>query len=259
MKALLSAIVIPLLFVMMASFVSQAQQNGWEESFFMANKAYKEGRFEDAVKGYEGLIATGHGNGHIYYNLGNAYFRLEQIGKAVLNYERARIRIPRDADLNFNLDYARDQVQDVVPEDKGFLSAAFFWAHSLTMDELFLGFAGLNILFWAVLIVRLFTKSDWTYYTITVVLILWLIGGSAFGWKYYRLETDDRAVIVTKEADILAGPDKGDTVLFKLHEGTIVSYERSEDGWSLVSLPDEKRGWVTSGAVEKIMNAALSG
>ena len=53
MKALVSTIVISLFFVMIASSVSHAQQNGWEESFFMANKAYKEGRFEDAVKGYE--------------------------------------------------------------------------------------------------------------------------------------------------------------------------------------------------------------
>jgi hypothetical protein len=61
------------------------------------------------------------------------------------------------------------------------------------------------------------------------------------GLKWRLVGSDDRAVVTEKKVTILAGPDDGDTVLFKLHEGIIVHRERSEDGWSLVSLPDQKR------------------
>ena len=91
---------------------TEARNNGWEERFFKANQLYKEGRFEDAAKDFSELIQSGRGNGHLYYNLGNAFFRQGRIGHAILNYERAHVLIPRDADLNFNLRYARNQVRD---------------------------------------------------------------------------------------------------------------------------------------------------
>lgn len=246
---------ISILILAMALFPAtdaDARTNGWDEVFFKANQAYREGRFREAVQGYDRLIRSEHRNGHLYYNLGNAYFKTEQLGPAILNYERARLVIPRDADLNFNLSHARDQIRDAIPQPQGFFRAAFFWLDSLSTTELFWGFAVLNILFWGILFVRLFLRTEWTYYLFFVLLIFWLIGGTSFGLKCYQKSTDNRAVILKKEVSILAGPDIRDTVLFKLHEGTIVHHERSEDGWSLVHLPDNKRGWVKSEAVELI-------
>jgi len=85
----------------------QADQNGIEEIFFKSNESYKQGAFEEAIQGYNQLIDGGLGNGHLFFNLGNAYFRMNKLGKALLNYERARLLLPRDADLNFNLAHAR--------------------------------------------------------------------------------------------------------------------------------------------------------
>lgn len=68
---------------------SEAKTNGWEELFFKANQAYKGGRFEEAIDGYGQLLDAGYRNGQLYYNLGNAHFRLNQVGRAILNYERA--------------------------------------------------------------------------------------------------------------------------------------------------------------------------
>lgn len=229
-----------------------AENQPWEEVFFRANQAYKEGHFQKAIDGYSQLIQSGRETGHLFYNLGNAYFRLNQLGRTIANYERARLLIPRDPDLNFNLRYARDRTRDAIPASRGLISTTFFWLDSLNLDELFWGFAILNLLFWAILVARLFLRAEWTYYLSLVVLILWLMAGTSFGVKWYQLGTDDRAVILEHEVNVLAGPDIQDTVLFKLHEGTIVRQERSEDGWSLVWLPDKKRGWVKKGAVEQI-------
>jgi tetratricopeptide (TPR) repeat protein len=230
----------------------EAGKNGWEEIFFEANKSYSDGLFQEAIRGYESLIRSGLESGHLYYNLGNAYLRAEQLGEAIVNYERAHLFMPRDADLNFNLSYARDQMQDAIPQSPGFLRTAFFWLDSLSMAELFKGFALINILFWGILFLRLFHRKEWTYYFFLIFLIFWLIGGVSFGLKWYQRGTDDRAVIIQEEVNILAGPDVKDTVLFKLHEGSILHYERSEDGWSLVHLPDGKRGWLKSKDIQLI-------
>lgn len=228
---------------------ANARADKFEETFFKANQAYGEGRFQEAIQGYDRVIRSGHRNGHLYYNLGNAYFKTEQLGPAILNYERAYLLMPRDADLNFNLSYARDQMRDAIPQSQGLFQTAFFWLDSLSMAEMFWAVALLNVLFWGILFIRLFHRMEWTYYLFLILLIFWVIGGTSFGLKWYQARSDDRAVVLKKEVSILAGPDVRDTVLFKLHEGTIVHHERSEDGWSLVHLPDKKRGWVKSEAV----------
>jgi len=232
---------------------AEAQNDAWAEGFFKANQAYKENRFQEAVDGYKQLAESGHKNGHLCYNLGNAYFRLNELGRAILYYERARLLIPRDADLNFNLRHAGDRIQDAVPRPQAFLSMTFFWLNSLTLDELFWGFVILNILFWGILFSRLFFRSEWTYYIFVVFMIVWFIAGISFGLKWYQVKTDNRAVILEPEVSVMAGPDIQDTLLFKLHAGTIVDCERSEDGWHLIHLSDKKRGWVVSKEIEKII------
>jgi tetratricopeptide (TPR) repeat protein len=231
---------------------SEAEAENLDELFFEANKAYEEERFQEAVEAYNTIAAYGLQNGHVYYNLGNAHYRLGYIGKAILNFERARLLIPRDPDLKFNLNHARDQTQDALPEPKGFIRTTFFWLGSLTLGEAFWAFALLNLVFWTFLFIRLLRRSEWTYYLTLILLILWLIAGTSFALKYYRLKTDDRAVVLPKEARVLAGPHEQDTLLFKLHEGAVVHVERSEVGWALIHLPDGKRGWIKVEAVEKI-------
>ena len=244
------AIAIMAVFPLVAGYAVENQQE--EEIFFQANQAYKEKRFQDAIEGYLQLIGSGYANGHLYYNLGNAYFRFNQLGRSILNYERARILIPRDADLNFNLGFGRDRTRDAIAEHRGIINIAFFWIDALSKGELFTAFAVLNLMLWLILLIRLFHHSEWTYYGSLLILICWLVTGTSFGLKWYQSKTDDRAVILAKEVDVLAGPASEDTVLFKLHEGTVVRHEREEDGWVLVRLPDKKRGWIMSKALENI-------
>ena len=223
------------------------------ELYLDANRAYKEDRYQEAIAGYLRLIGKGYINGHLYYNLGNAYLRSGQLGRAILNYERARIMIPRDADLNFNLRYAIDQATDAISSDQNYLKQAFFWLEDLTLRELMWTFAVLNILFWSLLLLRLFVRPEWTYYVFIVLLASWLVGGVSMGVKWHQIKSDQRGVILADEINVLAGPESNDTVLFKLHEGTIIHRERVEDDWSLIRFSNTKRGWVNSGSIELIL------
>jgi tetratricopeptide (TPR) repeat protein len=231
-------------------------ETGWEEAFFKANQAYREGCFQEAIDGYLQLIRSGRDGGPVYYNLGNAYLKADQLGRAIWAYERALLMTPRDPDLRFNLSHARDQTRDAIGDPRGSIETVFFWLSSFSLHELFGGFAVLNLLFWSLLLIRLFNRSEWLFYLLLLTISLWFVAGLSFGLKYYRVSSDDRAVVLQKEVDILAGPDTADTVLFKLHEGTVAHHERLEDGWSLIRVSDKKRGWVTARAIGRISGEA---
>lgn len=246
------------LILFLITFFSQSthlcgQEKTREEIFFQANQAYREGRYGDAIDGYNLLIRAGHENGHVYYNMGNAYFRDRKLGRAILYYERARLLIPRDADLNFNHRYALDKTVDAIPDSQGILTQTFFWLKDANFSELQWIFIAANIFFWGLLIIRFFTRSEWAYYLLIIVLVLWLISFLSFTLKWYQVNRDDRAVIIQEEVAVMAGPDERNTILFKLHEGAVVHHEREEDGWALIRLTDEKRGWVGSDTLERIL------
>ncbi len=223
-----------------------------EREYQEADRAYREARFQAAYDGYARLLDADAANGHLLYNLGNAAFKLNRIGAAILYYEKARVLLPRDADLAFNLGHAREQIRDVIPEQESFVGTAFFWLGSLTAAELFWCLAVINLLFWGILAARVFLQTEWTHSLLYPLLALWLLAGVSFGLKWHQVRTDDRAVILQAEVSVFAGPDSRDTVLFKIHEGTVVRRERSEEGWSLIRLPDGKRGWLRAEAAEKI-------
>ena len=130
MKKLLLVLAALLLAVPLAA-VTPERDREYQE----AHLAYRETRFQAAYDGYSGLLGTSGADGHLLYNLGNAAFRLNQIGRAILYYERAQVLLPRDADLKFNLGHAREQIRDVIPEAENFVGTALFWLGSLTLGS----------------------------------------------------------------------------------------------------------------------------
>jgi tetratricopeptide (TPR) repeat protein len=228
-----------------------------EEQFLEANERYKSGRFKEAALRYEDLLRAYGKNGYVFYNLGNAYFRSNDLGKAILNYERARSLLPRDADLDFNLRYARDHMKDAVSKPKSFIDVVFFWVTGVSRSESFWSFAAINLIFWLAFLIRFLSRKEWTFYMLVAVSGFWIFSGLTLGIKWYQEKCVDRAIVIAEQTNVLAGPSDGDTLLFQLHAGTMVSPERSEDTWTLIHLPDKKRGWVHRNDIESLyfMNA----
>ncbi len=82
--------------------------------FQKGNEFYQKGDYQQAVEMYETALATGYESAELYYNLGNSYFKSNQIGKTILNYERAKKLAPRDEDILFNLEIAQLYVVDKI-------------------------------------------------------------------------------------------------------------------------------------------------
>jgi len=217
--------------------------------FYKANDAYRAGEYARAADLYASLVRRGQGGGGLHYNLGNCYLRMDRLGPAVWYYERARLYMPRDPDLDFNLRYARDRRTDEA-EDPGVVGP-FLWLEHFTEPELFAAFVVIHFLFWAVLVLRQWQRSEWSYYLMAGLCLLWLTGALFMGLKWYRIHHDARAVVIAPQIEVRAGPDPSDTLLFKLHGGTIVTVEREEEGWSLVRFSERKRGWTAGMGVAR--------
>ena len=222
-------------------------------NFFEANQAYKNDQYRQAADAYNRLIENGVENGHLYYNLGNTYFRLGDLGRSILSFERARLLMPRDADLAFNLAHARNQARDATIDMQASSLNSFLGLDSFNRYEIFLAFTLLNVLFFSLLCVRRYKKTEWTYYLSIFLAIVISIGACALSLKWYAWATDNRGVILSEEVAVQAGPESNDTVLFKIHAGTIVNVERTEEDWTLLHLSKDKRGWVESKQIERII------
>ena len=246
-------VILLLVLFFMPGGVKARNNQSAQEDFFEANRAYKNDQFQEAIAGYLKLIENGFKNGHIYYNLGNAYFRIGDLGRAILYLERARLLIPRDDDLLFNLSHARNQAMDDIGDVQTFPLHDFLGLDSLNLYEAFFAFTILNVLFFFVLGIRLFKKTEWSYYLSIFLVIFIGIGGCALALKWYGFTTDNRAVVLADEIEVRAGPDPSDTVLFKIHEGAVVHRERSEADWVLLHLSKNKRGWARSKQLERII------
>ena len=223
-----------------------------------ADSAYARGQYQQAIKDYEALLAKG-ASAELYYNLGNAYYRTENITRAVLNYERALLLSPGDRDVRFNLQMARSKTIDkITPEQEMFFLT---WYRSLVSLMSVDGWArtALFSLTLAIVLalVYLFSEPVWLrklgfFGALGLVLVFLLANIFAFQQKDQLLHRRG-AIVVAPAATVKSTPDKKGTDLFILHEGTKVSItDASMRDWKEVRLADGKEGWIESRQIEQI-------
>ncbi len=201
--------------------VSFARDN-MADTFFRANKEYNAGqkamaerekeeaagKFEQAVKLYEQLLASGFKNGQIYYNLGNAYYRLGMPGKAIIYYRRAEKLLPRDADIKANINLLkRDFVdRETIRQIPEILKVACFWYFYLNLSEITV----LTIYIYLALIVSIlsiiFSGLQWTKKIMIVFASCFLVLSISLGIKAYNQNSVEMGVVIADESKIRYGP-----------------------------------------------------
>jgi tetratricopeptide (TPR) repeat protein len=215
------------------------------ETFVHANAAYDSGDYRRAAELYEELLRAGAENGHLLYNLGNAYLRSGELGRAVAAYRRSQALLPRDQDVAANLAFARRSAKDAVPAPGPSPVAAtlVFWHYSLSRAELLRLAVGFNLLFWGLLALRLAAPgSEAMRWLAGAALVLLLATG---GSLLVRLAAPARlAVILPQEVDVHSGTGASSVVRFKLHAGCEVRLIERRDGWLRIALPDGEQGWI---------------
>ncbi len=227
------------------------------DSLFAAgNRAYQEGRFEDAVSSYEAIREAGLGSGALYYNLGNAYFRTESYGLAAANYERAKRLLPRDPDLKENMRLLGERTLDGalaaqrIPPWQLFVmvSRQLTGREWLLLAEVLyaITLAGLALALTRTRWARRFRGTTMACGALTVLVVAFL----TVAW--YEQNRIERGAVIATEIAGRSGPGSQFTQEFLVHEGTMLRVHRERGAWLLCSLSAELRGWLPQSAVERL-------
>ncbi len=214
--------------------------------FLQAQQAYKSGDYAAAADLYEKMIADGFVNGHMYYDLGNACLKKGAVGRAILNFRMAERFMPRDADLEANLQYALDRTQDKIDcSDTASVSKTFFfWFYKFSSREFCYAFLAFNCIVWILLTIKFFFRKEALGIAIPMAVFFTLLFGSSFAVKYYQEAYGNAAVVLPEMIQVRSGSSPSDTVLFRLHEGAELAIAGEENGWVKIELCDGKKGWV---------------
>jgi tetratricopeptide (TPR) repeat protein len=223
-----------------------------------ANEAYEEGRYDEAVDVYEQILATGVIHGTVLYNLGNAYFKMDRLGPAILMYQRARWLLPRDQDVAANLRLARQLTIDKTLQENPPLLIRWitYPARTLSENELTWLSSILYISTACLVVIGIWIRPDRLRKKILVSalvggILLIVVGGSLAGKIYWRTSMI-RAVVLAPAVDARSGPGDDYTKIFTAHEGTTVKIRQQREGWYLIALPNGLGGWIPDTSAEII-------
>ncbi len=221
-----------------------------DASFAKANSDYAARHFSAAIEGYESLVRSGQWNATLFYDLGNAYFRQGESGRAILNYERALALDPNQAEARANLQLAREQaralelapgrmeghLQYLTRNQYTWLAAGAFWAAAAIFVGLY--FASRRAVVWI------------------FALVLCAVVSAGAAWAVYELEAGSAGAnlaIVTKKniQARLATAESSGTVL-ALPSGSEIKILSTRGDWSYAALPNDLFGWIPARSAERV-------
>lgn len=223
-----------------------------------ADDEYAKGNYQQAIKDYQEILKTGVSS-EIYYNLGNAYYRTDNITQALLAYERALQLSPGDNDIRFNLQYARSKTIDkITPETEMFFVTWYNSLVNFTSVDRWANTAIISIVMALLLIlVFLFAPQMWArksgFYGSAVFLLLFAFANLFAFQQKHELETKQGAIVIAPTVNVKKTPAVSGTDVFVIHEGTRVDItDRGMKQWRGVKLADGREGWLKTSQIEEI-------
>ncbi|WP_297328800.1 tetratricopeptide repeat protein [uncultured Bacteroides sp.] len=239
-----------------AEFSAAKQQSNVTKA--EGDSAYMRNDYASAIQIYENLLKKGEA-AEVYYNLGNSYYKADEIAKAILNYERALLLKPGNADIRANLEIARSKTIDkVVPTPEIFFVA---WTKSLINSLSIDAWAKLGIVFFILLLVSLslffFSKQVlWKKagFIAGIVFLVFVVLSNIFASQQMsQLRNRSAAIVLSPSVTVRSTPSESGTSLFILHEGHKVEIkDDSMREWKEIRLEDGKVGWLPSSTIEAI-------
>lgn len=226
--------------------------------FETANKAYNEGNFPEAIAQYKAILDTGKHSTAIYYNLGNAYYKSNEIGPSIYYFEKALQLSPNDEDILNNLAFAKNMTIDAIePLPKTQVSK---FISGITGAFTYNEWAWIAVIcsFLCVISFLLYQFSYQTlkkriYFLISFIALFFIIGTVAIAYQQYgKAQADRPAIVFAEETAVKAEPNLRSDEVFVLHEGTKVQVLDTVDNWKKIQLIDGKIGWIVAEDVNEL-------
>ena len=221
-----------------------------DPAFARANQAYSEGRFQEAVEGYQSLVQSGRWSANLFYDLGNAWFRAGDFGQAILNYERTLALDPRHPEAEANLQLARDEARALELRKnwiERYLEAGTTTQYSVA--------AALSLWFAFFLATRLlFSRRRSADQMALIAFSILVFGGAVFA--LYTMEKGpkgrDLAIVTGKGIEArLATADSASSIL-ALPPGSEIKILSERGDWIYAALPNDLRGWIPAKSAERV-------
>lgn len=250
--AVLRALCLPLL---LAAAPADAQNAFFDEG----NRLYQAGDFDGALDRYRRILDAGLESGDLHYNIGNTYFRLGELGPAILHYERARRLMPGDDDLLANLALARSLTADeIVPRPRFWLFRLVDWWVGLLPRA---GLLWLVALAWvtavagaALVVLRPMARAGaWARRTALAAAAVTVVFGVNLVVRELDLGAAAEAIVMADEAQVQSAPSDDPALrIFAVHEGAKVRMDRRSGDWVEIMLEDGSVGWMRTRHLEPI-------
>jgi len=220
-----------------------------ENVFDKANIEYRNENYEQAENLYLSILEEGMHSADLYFNLGNTYYKLNQLGPSIYYYEKGLQLEPRNKDILNNLHYAKQATIDVLQtqENKGVKDFYYSFLQMLSPNTWAVMSIMISFLLASSFLLYYFTKKS-------TLKRLWFIGGLIllvglcvnifFSYQSLKLSNKKYAIIWQEEVEVRDGPTTGNTLIYYLHEGTKIAIMYEEDNWARILLEDGNEGWV---------------
>jgi tetratricopeptide (TPR) repeat protein len=238
------------LFLLATGFV-----NAQEDVLRQAETAYDKKKYKEAIEHYEQLANQGYKSHQLFFNLGNAYYRNNELGKAIFNYERARKINPDDEDVRINLGIANGKTIDKInAKENFFVTVVKTNVLSSFSTSAWAWLSVLTLFITSVLVFGFFVSPHPVLKRVCFVVgFLTLLGTLvSYGLGYSALKVkrqNNYAIILSKEIKIMNEPNLVATSKFTLHEGTKVSILENNGDWLLIKIDNGNEGWVKGNSV----------
>lgn len=235
------------LFLLLSIFVWSFANANENETWDLANELYANQEFEKALQQFKALEDSGFVSSNLYYNLGNAYFKTNSIGKSILYYEKALKITPNNEDILHNLEFAKLQTVDNVEAVPSLFfvewwkkTTALFNSNAWGKFSLIFCWVGFLLL----AIYFLFFRKRIVFITVVALLILELMSFILSNNRYKKEYSENFAIVIKSSAQIKNAPDKNSSNQFVIHEGLKVEITDAVNEWTKIKLEDGKVGWV---------------
>jgi tetratricopeptide (TPR) repeat protein len=226
-----------------------------QDVFKMANKQYADGKYKEAVMGYGIIVAAKQESPELYFNLGNAHYKLNELAPAIYNYEKALILDPDNADVKNNLEFTQQKLVDkITPLPKPGLSGLVEnWAGGYHYDSWAWGavvFAFLTLLTFAGYYLMKKEEHKRLFFAgLCLSVLLFIVSIASAAFLYTAAIDDSPAIVFSKSVAVKNDPDADAADVFTLHEGTKVQVEDQGMDWCKIRLADNREGWIESTAL----------
>ncbi len=239
-------------------FISLSAFSQNEANFEQGKELYKNGKYQQAVDAWMKILDNGEHSAELYFNLGNAQYKLNNIGPSVYYYEKALQLSPNDSDIKNNLAFAENaRIDAIEPLPKTIFSK---WFHAVSEIFTFNGWAVGAVIF-SILFVLFFLLYYFSYsekrkrllFTSSLLSIFLLIGSLTMAFLTYNdVKNDQPAIIFSEEIEIKSEPNMGSNAAFTLHEGTKVQITAQDGNWYRIALADGKDGWIPATELKQL-------